>query len=100
MHSEKPKSRAATRAVSVIVASVLIALAPLPAKALNPDSPEVKQTVEKALRWLEKQEDSNEDRLGGKCLIGLSFVKAGRLSHPKVAAARTACEMAANSDIK
>src|SRR5439155_12493294 len=39
----------------------------------------------------------SEDRLGGRCLIGLSFFKAGRpLTHPKIAAARKACESAIN----
>lgn len=46
--------------------------------------------VDKALGWLEKQQD---DRLGGKCLMGLAFFKAGRdPKHPKIVEALAACE--------
>jgi hypothetical protein len=39
--------------------------------------------------WLEKQ---NDERLGGKCLMGLACYKAGRsLNHPKVQEALRAC---------
>jgi len=82
------------------VAAMLIALTSLPVKAVGPESPEVKQMIDRALRWLETQEN-NEDRLGGRCLIGLSFFKAGRSpGHPKIAAAKNACESAANSELK
>jgi hypothetical protein len=84
----------------VILAAGLIALTPRQAKAVAPDSPEVKQLIDRGLRFLETQEN-NEDRLGGRCLIGLSFFKAGRSpGHPKIAAARSACESAANSEMK
>jgi hypothetical protein len=91
---------ASTHLLPVILAAGMIVLAPLPAKAVAPDSPEVKQMIDRALRWLETSEN-NEDRLGGRCLIGLSFFKAGRSpGHPKIVAARNACESAANSEMK
>jgi hypothetical protein len=84
----------------VILAAALIALTPQQAKAVGPDSPEVKQLIDRGLRFLETQEN-NEDRLGGRCLIGLSFFKAGRSpGHPKIVAARNACELAMNSEVK
>lgn len=64
------------------------------ASAVAPDAPEVRQVTERALTWLETQDDQ---RLGGKCLIGLAFFKAGRkLDHPKIVAAQRACETSLN----
>src|SRR5262245_6595777 len=61
--------------------------------AVTPESPEVKEVIGKALTWLEKQDD---ERLGGKCLLGLCVYKAERgANHPKIAAALSACEKAA-----
>src|SRR3954447_21347199 len=75
-----------------------IVAASAPALAAGPDSPEVMQMSERALRWLDTQEDN---RLGARCLIGLSLYKAGRkLDHPKVVAARQACEASMNADVK
>jgi len=52
--------------------------------------------VERALKALESLDD---ERLGGRCLIGLSFYKAGRkLDHPKIVVARQACEAAISTD--
>lgn len=60
------------------------------AQAITPDSPEVKQMVERGLRYLETHDD---ERLGGRCLIGLAFYKGGRkLTHPKIVAAQRACQ--------
>jgi hypothetical protein len=96
----KKSHSAAARLVPLILAAGFIALAPLSAKATSPDSPEVKQMVERALRWLEKESNS-EDRLGGRCLIALSFFKAGRpLTHPKIAEAKKACETSANTELR
>jgi hypothetical protein len=77
---------------------VLAAACCLPARAsaISPDSPEVKQMVERALKWLEAKDD---DRLGARCLIGLSFYKGGRkLDHPKIIAALNACQSAKFTD--
>lgn len=63
---------------------------PQSANAVTPDSPEVKSTINKALKYLEQADDP---RLGGKCLIGMAFLKNGAdESHPKVAAAIAACQ--------
>src|SRR5689334_2007949 len=48
--------------------------------------------IERALKWLETQDDN---RLGGRCLIGLAFYKAGRkLDHSKIVQAQNACQSA------
>lgn len=60
------------------------------ASAVTPESPEVKAVVEKALKYLD---DKVEPRLGGKCLIGLCFLKNNRpATHPKVVEAVNACK--------
>src|SRR5262245_16105972 len=76
----------------ILLALAIAAFAPRPGRAASPETADVKQIVERGLKFLESQDD---DRLGAKCLIGLSFFKAGRpLTHPKIAAARQACESA------
>jgi hypothetical protein len=55
---------------------------------VTPESPEVQKLVSYALTYLESHP---ETRLGGKCLIGLAFVKAGKTDHPRVAEAIAAC---------
>lgn len=63
---------------------------PRAVSAVTPDSPEVKSTIAKALKYLEQADDP---RLGGKCLIGMAFLKNGAdESHPKVAAAVASCQ--------
>src|SRR5262245_43658872 len=69
--------------------AALVAAVSRVAGAVTPESPEVQQLVNKSLAWLEKQDD---ERLGGKCLIGLCFFKAGKRTHPKVTLAQRACE--------
>jgi len=56
--------------------------------AVTPQSPEVQNLVASALKYLEGHTD---DRLGGKCLIGLVFIKAGKPDHPRVAEALKEC---------
>ncbi|HMC12415.1 MAG TPA: prenyltransferase/squalene oxidase repeat-containing protein, partial [Pirellulaceae bacterium] len=81
----------------VLVVGIFV-LAPGKGSAIEPDSSEVKQMVERALKWMENQDD---ERLGGRCLIGLSYYKAGRpLTHPKVVAAKNACESSIAIDVK
>jgi len=62
---------------------------------VTPDSPEVKKVLDAALKYLET---NNEDRLGGRCLIGLAFLKAGRGEDPNVQLAVDECtkQMKAN----
>lgn len=55
---------------------------------VTPDSPEVKRLVDNALKYLDGQ---THDQLGGKCLIGLAFLKANRRDDPKVHDAVLAC---------
>src|SRR3954451_6693257 len=55
---------------------------------VTPDSPEVKKIVDAALKFLET---NNEDRLGGKCLVALAFLKAGRGDDPNVQLAVDEC---------
>ncbi len=69
------------RAGSVLGATLVLFAAPALGQ-LSPKHPRVQKAVERALAFLEKQ---SENRVGGKALVGLTFVKAGRdESHPKV----------------
>lgn len=62
------------------------------ANAFTPDSPEVKKLIDKAVKYLDTADDN---RLGGKCLIGMVFLKLGEKDdHPKVKAAVEACKQA------
>src|SRR5262245_30027279 len=79
--------------LAMAAATAMAPFLPRPASAYTPDSPEVRAMVDQALKWLSGQDD---DRLGGKCLIGLAFFKAGKgLNHPKVQAAQRGCETSA-----
>jgi hypothetical protein len=49
--------------------------------AYSPQSAEVRQVIDKALTYLAT---AREKRLGGKCLIGLVFLKERQPEHPKV----------------
>ena len=76
--------------------AVFIALAPPAARAVTPDSPEVRKVLDKAFAYMSTATDG---RLGGKCLIGLAFLKDGKdESHPKIADAVTACKNATQGD--
>ena len=75
-------------ASAVALVAAMPAMVPC-ARAVNPDSPEVRELVEKGLAFLEKETDH---RLGGKALVGLTFYKAGRgKDHPRVKEAIEAC---------
>jgi hypothetical protein len=74
----------------------IASLAPAPARALHPESPEVKRAINKAVAFLETADDN---RLGGKCLIGMVFNKLGHKDdHPKIAAAVDACKKVCQAD--
>lgn len=87
------------RAPHTVWACLLIGvLAAAPARAYTPESPEVKQMVRRGLEFLESSDD---DRLGGKCLIALAFLKEAYperhsqiKNHPKILAAVQACKEA------
>lgn len=67
-------------ATALVLAALLIASRP--ALAIGPDSPEVKDAIEKAIAYLE---DADDARLGARCLVGLTFLKYGaEPSHPKI----------------
>jgi hypothetical protein len=73
-----------------VVALLCAALAgPVRADGETPDSPNVRKIVDAALKFLEGPPD---ERLGGKCLVALAFLKAGKLDHPKIKEAVDECE--------
>src|SRR6478736_2364854 len=83
------RARTANAAACICAAAVLAAVWHNEARAeVTPDSPEVQKLVDLALNYLESHEDG---RLGGKCLIGLAFIKAGRSDHSRVREAIDAC---------
>jgi hypothetical protein len=65
-------------------------LIPKTASAITPKDPEVEKHVKRALGYLANARD---DRVGGDCLIGLCFWKAGEpIEHPKIQFALTRCK--------
>lgn len=80
---------------AALICFAIAAVLCLPAQrawAVTPDSPEVKALLDKAFKYLETATDG---RLGGKCLIGLCFIKRGETeAHPQVQAAVAACQAA------
>jgi len=66
-----------------------------PAFAVTPESPEVIELVNLGLKYLGTK---TTDELGGKCLIGLCFLKAPekQVNHPRVAEALAACKAEAS----
>lgn len=76
------------------VAAAIMALSGSVARALTPESPEVKAAVVKAVTFLES-EAASDTRLGARALVGLVMLKnGGDSAHPKVQAAATAIEAA------
>ena len=63
---------------------------------VQPDGPEVRKVVNAALGFLEQHTDN---RLGGKCLIGLAFIKAGKPDHPRVREAVEECDKLMRSNV-
>lgn len=60
-----------------------------PLRAFTPESPEVKRLIERGIAYLA---DKTDNRVGGKCLIGMAFLKhLGDVEHPKVQEAVDAC---------
>src|SRR5262245_57467950 len=75
----------------VAASGLLFLIAPSGANAYTPESPEVKQAIERGLAYLQAH-GAEELRLGGKCLIGLCFLKNGRpISDPNIQAGIKAC---------
>jgi len=75
--------------VSVVV-PCLVVLANTYALAVTPESPEVRALIDKGLKYLETHGD---ERLGGKCLVALAFLKNGASpNHPRIQEALKACQ--------
>ena len=87
--------------VLAVLAAAICVLISKPADAVTPESKEVRAVVERGLQYLSTTTDP---RLGGKCLIGLAFLKDGAdENHAKVKEAVDACLAATRpqaSDIK
>lgn len=84
--------------ISLLAALVMVGSAATTrrAAAVTPDSPEVRKVLDKAFAYMNT---AAEGRLGGKCLIGLAFLKDGKdESHAKIAEAVTACKNATKVD--
>lgn len=82
--------------IALLFIPVVVIGWPRQAAAVTPESPEVKAVIDKAFKFLETADDP---RLGGKCLIGLCFLKNGAdEKHPKVDAALQACLTAAKGE--
>ncbi len=74
----------------------LLAMSAVAEAELTPDSPEVKRLIEKGMAYLE---DNTDQRLGGRCLVGLCHLKhSGNAQHPRVAEAIAACERVCRAD--
>ncbi len=72
------------------LALVSLLACPSTARAYTPESPEVRKLVDSGLAYLEK--NSQEERLGGRCLIALAFLKDGKKEHRFIQEAVKACE--------
>jgi len=78
------------RILSLFVVVLLVLFTAAPSLAVTPESPEVRELIEQGLSYLEEHTD---ERLGGKCLIGLAFLKDGAsLDHPRIVEALEACK--------
>ncbi len=76
-------------AVNCTFSLVLWADAPI-CYGVTPESREVRELVDKGLKYLEANTD---ERLGGRCLIALAFLKNGASpDHPRIKEAIAACE--------
>lgn len=81
-----------TRALAAMLFALVVGVgAAKPAAAYTPESPEVRRLIDKAKGYLAGKSD---DRLGGKCLLALVFLKDGEPGHASVRAALAACEEA------
>jgi hypothetical protein len=73
-----------------VVVCLAVGMFSYPSLAVTPESPEVRELIEKGLGYLEKKTDS---RLGGRCLIALAFFKNGAsVDHPRIVEAVKACQ--------
>ncbi len=89
------RRHAVLRWLPIAVATLWLAIPADDARALNPDSPEVRQLITEGLHSLEQTADDRYGQmLGGRCLVGMAFFKAGYPDHPRVQQAVDACRQA------
>jgi hypothetical protein len=70
-----------------------LALAAWALAGVTPESPEVQKLVASGLAFLEHPtEEANANKLGGKCLMALAFLKAGKGDHAMIGRAVEACD--------
>jgi hypothetical protein len=68
------------------------------AHAVTPESPEVRAVIDKGLKYLEAKTD---ERLGGKCLVALAFLKNGAPDdHKRIVEAVEACKARTSEAIR
>ena len=86
---KRPSTICATAAAWLLGAALSTILC-LPAYGAGetPNSPNVRRVVDAGLKFLEGRTDP---RLGGKCLVALAFLKAGKVDHPKIREALAEC---------
>ncbi len=91
-----PLARRAGALICASLGPIFCGLHAQSAHAVTPSSPEVRDVLDKAFGYLKSATDA---RLGGKCLIGLAFVKDGAdETHPRVKEGVDACVAAARRD--
>ena len=67
------------------------------ASGFTPESPEVKQSVARAIKYLES-DAANDSRLGARALVGMALLKHGAdETHPRVVQAAAAIQRAVNN---
>ena len=87
---EKPTAR--RPGLLALTTALAVLLATQAAFAFRPDSPEVKQLVERGVKFLESK-DAIDGRVGAQAVAGLALLKYGvKPDHPKVVAAANAIE--------
>ena len=79
---------------TLVLALVTTATNRVLASEYTSSSPDVAKMVESALAYLDTESVyRTEERLGGLCLVGMAFYKAGHpVSHPRIVAAIEACQ--------
>ncbi len=80
-------------------AALQLACAASALAGVTPESPEVQKLVNAGLAFLEQPTgESNANKLGGKCLTALAFLKAGKADHAAITRAVEACDATIKSD--
>ena len=83
---------------AAIVVGLLVTVFAGAASALNPQSPEVRELIEKGLDRLSRP--AEDERLGARCLTAIAMLKAGRGDSPRVQEALAACELGTEEILK